>query len=96
MVVVHWREAQRPFLDGLRPLMRQGGRLFVGCFSDANPDPWSNPRRISEAQLRSLLSDEHGWRINSLSSAWYERPDERAASGRGAWTMAWWCEAEAV
>ena len=89
-------DAQRSFVDGVRPLMRRGGRLFVGCFSDANPNPWSNPRRLSEAQLRSLLSVERGWQVLSLESAWYERPSERAASGRGAWTMAWWCVAQAV
>ena len=89
-------DAQAAFVEGVRPLMRPGGKLFVGCFSDANPDPWSNPRRISEAQLRSLLSEERGWRVTSLSSAWYERPSERAASNRGAWSMAWWCVAEAV
>jgi len=89
-------DSQRAFVDGLRPLMRAGGKLFVGCFSDANPDPWSNPRRISESQLRSLLSTERGWHMVSLTSSWYERPSDRAASGRGAWTMAWWCVAEAV
>ena len=89
-------DAQQSFVAGVRPLLRTGGRLFVGCFSDANPDPWSNPRRISEAQLRGLFTEARGWRVKSLESAWYERPSERAASNRGAWTMAWWCVAEAV
>ena len=73
-----------------------GGKLFVGCFSDANPDPWSNPRRVSEAELRALLSEDRGWRVVELKEAWYERPSERSASAGGAWTMAWWCVAEAV
>ena len=89
-------ESQRSFAEGLRPLMRPGGRLFVGCFSDANPDPWSNPRRLSEDQLRRLLCPERGWQIRSLTSAWYKRPTDRAVSNQGAWTMAWWCVAEAI
>ena len=36
-------EAQRAYLDGVRPLLRPGGKLLVGCFSDANPEPWSRP-----------------------------------------------------
>ena len=80
----------------VRPLLRRGGRLFVGAFSDANPDPWSNPRRLSEAQLRALLCKERGWRVAALESCWFERPQNRAVSSGGAWTMAWWCTAEAV
>ena len=89
-------DAQIAYVDGLRPLLRRGGRLFVGAFSDANPDPWSNPRRLSEAQLRALLCEERGWRVAALESCWFERPQNRAVSSGGAWTMAWWCTAEAV
>ncbi|KAL1530020.1 hypothetical protein AB1Y20_000945 [Prymnesium parvum] len=87
--------AQRTYLSGLRKLMRPGGRAYIGCFSDANPDPWSNPRRLSEAQLRDLFSND-GWRVLELKEAWYERPRERSTSSGGAWTMAWWCTAEAT
>jgi SAM-dependent methyltransferase len=83
-------DSQRAYLDGLRPLMRPGGKLFVGCFSDRNPDPWSNPRRISQSLLRERFSEERGWAIEDISEAWYERPRERSASSGGAWTMAWW------
>ena len=86
--------AQQTYIDGLRPLVRAGGTLFVGCFSDANPDPWANPRRMSEAQLRGLLSEARGWRVSELREAWYERPAGRSESSGGAWTMAWWCVAE--
>ena len=54
-------EAQRAYLDGVRPLLRPGGRLYIGCFSDRNPDPWKNPRRLSEAQLRALFDEANGW-----------------------------------
>ena len=81
---------QRSYVDGLRPLVREGGTLFVGCFSDANPPPWSNPRRMSEAELRALFCRSRGWELTKLSEAWYERPAARTASKGGAWTMAWW------
>ena len=83
-------EQQRSYADGLLPLMRPSGQLFVGCFSDANPPPWSNPRRMSEAELRALFCQERGWELTKLSEAWYERPAARTASKGGAWTMAWW------
>mmetsp|Transcript_11987 Transcript_11987/g.22460 ORF Transcript_11987/g.22460 Transcript_11987/m.22460 type:complete len:528 (+) Transcript_11987:60-1643(+) len=87
-------EAQQTYLDGVRQLMRPGGKMFVGCFSDANPDPWSNPRRISRERLQALFSKKRGWRLVDLKEAWYERPADRTASRGGAWTMAWWCSAE--
>ena len=71
--------------------VRTGGRLYVGCFSDANPDPWSNPRRLSEAHLRALFAGP-AWRVEAVEPAWYERPRAMNEGHRsGAWTMAWWC-----
>jgi len=128
---------QRDYVLGLRTLLRRGGSLYAGVFSDANPDPWSNPRRMSEAQLRELFCAANGWRaplaqptldgymtdlspkhraraasprqwralmrgfsrrrcVASIESCWYARPSERSDSSGGAWTMAWWCKAEAV
>ena len=53
---------QRDYVLGLRTLLRRGGSLYAGVFSDANPDPWSNPRRMSAAQLRELFCAANGWR----------------------------------
>ena len=90
-------EAQAAYAEGLRPLIRSdGGKLFVGVFSDRNPDPWSNPRRMSEAQLRALFCEERGWKVARVSEAWYERPAARSSSRGGAWTMAWWAVVEPV
>ena len=50
---------------------------------------------MSEAQLCALLSEERGWRLHEIAPVWYQRPEARAATGGGAWTMAWWCRAEA-
>lgn len=61
--------AQRAYLNGLQLLMRPGGRLFVGCFSDRNPDPWENPRRLSEGMLRELFKEEQGWQGERVAHA---------------------------
>ena len=82
---------QRRYVAELAKVVRTGGRLYVGCFSDANPDPWSNPRRLSEDHLRALFSGP-AWRVESVEPAWYERPRAMNEGHRsGAWTMAWWC-----
>ena len=62
-------EAQRAYLDGLRPLIRIGGRLCIGCFSDANPDPWINPRRMSEEQACAPLGPHTAPRV-TLRTMW--------------------------
>ena len=82
---------QRRYVAELARVVRTGGRLYVGCFSDANPDPWSNPRRLSEAHLRALFAGP-AWRVEAVEPAWYERPRALNEGHRsGAWTMAWWC-----
>lgn len=81
------------YVAELATLARPGAALFLGCFSDANRDPWTNPRRLSEAHIRARFCAENGWRVDALESAWYERPrDHRGASGMGAFTLAWWGE----
>ena len=81
----------RPKFDFHTTQVRTGGRLYVGCFSDANPDPWSNPRRLSEAHLRALFAGP-AWHVEAVEPAWYERPRALNEGHRsGAWTMAWWC-----
>jgi SAM-dependent methyltransferase len=44
-------EAQRAYLAGVRPLVRPGGKLLLGCFSDANPEPWSCPGEEPHRQV---------------------------------------------
>ena len=86
-----FRSVERPKFDFHTTQVRTGGRLYVGCFSDANPDPWSNPRRLSEAHLRALFAGP-AWRVESIEPAWYERPRAMNEGHRsGAWTMALWC-----
>mmetsp|Transcript_13450 Transcript_13450/g.19615 ORF Transcript_13450/g.19615 Transcript_13450/m.19615 type:complete len:103 (+) Transcript_13450:1-309(+) len=68
------------------------GRAYVGCFSTANPEPWDNPRRLSEDYLRGLFCRENGWEVISVKDTWWSRPPERGSS-QGAFSMALWMEA---
>ena len=63
--------------------------MLLGCFSDLNPDPWLNPRRITEARLRELLCEEAGWRVEEIKPSFIMRPTERGSRG-GAWTFSHW------
>lgn len=81
------------YVGELGSLAAPGATLFLGCFSDANPDPWTNPRRLSAAHIRGLFDEASGWDVASLETAWYERPrDHTGASSMGAFTLAWWGE----
>ena len=86
--------SQRAYVGELAKVVRVGGRVYVGCFSDANPDPWSNPRRLSEAHLRNLFQGPN-WAVLDVNPCWYERPPRDGASkSGGAFTMAYWCAVE--
>lgn len=71
------------------------GRAYVGCFSTANPDPWSNPRRLDEGDLRRLFCRELGWEVVEVKDVWWGRPSLRG-SNQGAFCMALWMEARRI
>jgi len=73
-------------------LVKKSGKKFVGCFSTANPDPWQNPRRLSEAYLRGLFCDDNGWEVVDIQETWWSRPASRGSS-QGAFCLALWMEA---
>lgn len=69
------------------------GRFYIGCFSTANPDPWDNPRRISEDYLRNeLFSCQEKWEIIACRDCWWSRPPTRGSSTGGAFSLALWVE----
>ncbi len=57
---------RRTYVDSLRSRLSAGGRFVMLVFSDHEPDGWG-PRRISQAEIRTALSD--GWRIESIEPA---------------------------
>ncbi|GMI25433.1 hypothetical protein TeGR_g5252 [Tetraparma gracilis] len=82
-------DSARAYVGQLAQLVVPGGKVYVGCFSDSNPDPWDNPRRLSEAYLRDLFSEEAGFSVESVREVWWARPPERGTGG-GAFCMAHW------
>ena len=82
-------EDQDAYVSGLTPLVKPGGKLLLGSFSDMNPDPWLNPRRLTEGRLRALFCEERGWVVEELRPSFIMRPAERGSKG-GAWTFSHW------
>ncbi|MDN3353762.1 DUF2218 domain-containing protein [Actinomadura sp. DC4] len=53
------------YLDGLRAVLRPGGRYFLLCVSDAQPeDDWTHVHRTTRDELSAAFAD--GWRIDSI------------------------------
>jgi SAM-dependent methyltransferase len=66
-------EDRRRYVEGLKTVLRPDGRLFLLCFSDAEPGT-VGPRRVSRQELESEFAD--GWQIESLEPARFQiRPD---------------------
>lgn len=57
------------YVAALTRLLESGARLFVLCFSDAEPGT-HGPRRISERELREAFA--RGWLVESIEPARFE------------------------
>jgi cyclopropane fatty-acyl-phospholipid synthase-like methyltransferase len=57
------------YVAALAKLLETGGRVFLLCFSDAEPDE-HGPRRVSERELRTAFAD--GWEVESIEPARFE------------------------
>jgi SAM-dependent methyltransferase len=74
-------DADRPrFVAVLRGVLRPGGRLFMLCFSDAEPGDWG-PRRVTRAEIDAAFAS--GWTIESVE------PDELSVTIREEPVRAW-------
>ena len=60
---------RRRYVDGLASVLKPGGRLFLLCFSDAEPGN-DGPRRISRHELETAFA--RGWTIESIEPSRYE------------------------
>ena len=66
-------EDRARYVAGLTHVTLPGGRLFLLCFSDAEPGT-QGPRRVSQDELRSAFA--HGWNIEAIRPERFEtRPD---------------------
>jgi SAM-dependent methyltransferase len=62
------------YVDGLTTVVRPGGRLYLMCFSDAEPPSDRGPRRITKKELEDAFAG--GWVIETLAPSRFEvRPD---------------------
>ena len=80
-------EDRRRYVEGLASVLRPGGRLFLLCFSDAEPGE-AGPRRVSRMEVEDAFAE--GWSVESIEPARYEvRPDPNDASFKDGGPRAW-------
>lgn len=66
-------EDRKRYVAGLTTVLKPGGRLFLMCFSDEEPEG-QGPRRISKKELHDAFAQ--GWEIESIQPTRFEtRPD---------------------
>ena len=62
-------DEDRPaYVAGVAAAVRPGGRLFLMCFSEREPD-WGGPRRVTQAEIRAAFSAERGWSVEEIVAA---------------------------
>lgn len=80
-------EDRRRYVDGLDSVLRPGGRLFLLCFSEAEPEG-QGPRRISRKEIGDAFAD--GWVLESIEPSVLEvRPDREDMGFRVGGPKAW-------
>jgi SAM-dependent methyltransferase len=55
---------RKKYVAGLAHVLKAGGKLYLMCFSDAEPGNFG-PRRISESELRQAFGN--GWTVESIT-----------------------------
>jgi cyclopropane fatty-acyl-phospholipid synthase-like methyltransferase len=64
---------RRRYVEGLASVLKPGGRLFLMCFSDAEPGE-QGPRRVARKEIEDAYAD--GWVVESIEQSRFEvRPD---------------------
>jgi SAM-dependent methyltransferase len=61
---------RKAYVKSLASVLKPGGRYFMLCFSDDEPDFWGGPRRVSKAEIFESFSD--GWRVDFIRPARFE------------------------
>jgi cyclopropane fatty-acyl-phospholipid synthase-like methyltransferase len=60
---------RRTYVAGLLTILKPGGKVFLMCFSDEEPEG-QGPRRISQKELRDAFGQ--GWAVESIKPAQFE------------------------
>ncbi len=80
-------EDRRRYIEALAAVLKAGGRLFLLCFSDAEPGD-QGPRRLSKREIADAFSND--WVVESIEPSRYEvRPDPKDSSFRDGGPRAW-------
>ena len=80
-------EDRRRYVEGLASVLNPGGRLFLLCFSDAEPGE-QGPRRVSKKEIDDAFAD--GWVVESIKPTRFEvRPDPNDISFSEGGPRAW-------
>ena len=78
---------RRHYVEGLASVLKTGGRLFLLCFSDAEPGE-QGPRRVSRKEIEDAF--DVGWVVESIEPTRFEvRPDPNDSSFRDGGPKAW-------
>ncbi len=82
-------EDRRRYVDGLATVVKPGGRLYLLCFSDDEPEG-QGPRRVSRMEIEAAFA--RGWVVESIEPSRYEvRPDRKdmgfSVGGPKAWFL---------
>lgn len=66
-------DPHRPIYAGqLRAVLRPGGRCYLMCFSEKEPN-WGGPRRVTREEIRATFSDP--WTVVSIDPATFATTD---------------------
>lgn len=80
-------EDRQRYVEGLSSVLKPGGRLFLLCFSDAEPGE-QGPRRVSRKEIEDAFAE--GWVIESVEPTRFEvRPDPHDISFSEGGPRAW-------
>jgi SAM-dependent methyltransferase len=78
---------RRQYVQGLVHVLEPGGRLFLLCFSDAEPGT-EGPRRVSRQELHDAFAD--GWEVESTEPVQIEvNPEFKGATFSEGGPKAW-------
>lgn len=72
------------YVEGLRTVIRPGGRYFMLCFSDRQPGEWGRVHKLTRDQIEAAFTE--GWQIDSIDPATIDITID--AAGIQAWLVA--------
>lgn len=78
---------RKRYVEGLAAVVKPGGRVFLMCFSDAEPGT-HGPRRVSPKEIDDAFSA--GWKVESICATRFGiRPDLKGISFTPGGPRAW-------